>query len=47
MIKVIIGPADLNFELWFQGQKLSGDNSISVEWLPTSAPTVTDYSLKD
>jgi hypothetical protein len=37
MIKVIIGPADISFELWFDGQKLSGDNPISVDWQPTSA----------
>lgn len=30
-VKVIIGPADLRFELWFNGQKYSKDNSIKVE----------------
>ncbi|KAL8731719.1 MAG: hypothetical protein Q9181_004200 [Wetmoreana brouardii] len=45
-IKVLIGPADIRFELWFNGQKLSKDQSIKVEWasappieLPGSMPT--------
>lgn len=37
-IRVIVGAADLTFELWFDGKKLSKDNSIQVEWLP--APPV-------
>ncbi|KAL8816329.1 MAG: hypothetical protein Q9223_004643 [Gallowayella weberi] len=31
-IKVLIGPADVRFELWFSGQKLSKDRPIKVEW---------------
>ncbi|KAL9606461.1 MAG: hypothetical protein Q9179_000377 [Wetmoreana sp. 5 TL-2023] len=45
-IKVLIGPADIRFELWFNGQKLSKDQPIKVEWastppieLPASIPT--------
>ncbi|KKY22242.1 putative hsp70 family protein [Diplodia seriata] len=38
-IQVIIGPADLRFELWFNGQKLSRDQPIRVEWSPATPPT--------
>jgi hypothetical protein len=34
----VIGPADIRFELWFNDQKLSRDESIKVEWIPTSTP---------
>ncbi|KAL8801041.1 MAG: hypothetical protein Q9182_004733 [Xanthomendoza sp. 2 TL-2023] len=45
-VKVLIGPADVRFELWFNGQKLSKDRPIKVEWqappvaaeLPTPMP---------
>ncbi|KAL8953632.1 MAG: hypothetical protein Q9222_000518 [Ikaeria aurantiellina] len=37
-IKVILGPADVRFELWFNGQKLSKDQPIKVEWM--AAPPV-------
>ncbi|KAL8745997.1 MAG: hypothetical protein Q9190_001923 [Brigantiaea leucoxantha] len=37
-IKVIIGPADIRFELWFNGQKLSRDQPIKVEWVSAPAP---------
>jgi hypothetical protein len=47
MIKVIIGAADINFELWFQGQKLSADNPIVVEWQSTSAPPVRPEEVED
>jgi hypothetical protein len=43
-VRVLIGPADIRFELWFDDQKLSRDQSIKVEWTPTAAPT-TDSSL--
>lgn len=33
-----IGPADINFELWFEGRKLSIDNPIQVQWQASSAP---------
>ncbi|KAK0609780.1 hypothetical protein DIS24_g12269 [Lasiodiplodia hormozganensis] len=39
-IQVIIGPADLRFELWFNGQKLSRDQPIRVEWSPATPPTM-------
>ncbi|KAJ4293692.1 hypothetical protein N0V90_008976 [Kalmusia sp. IMI 367209] len=37
-VRVIIGPADVRFELWFDNQKLSRDQSIRVDWAP--APTM-------
>lgn len=37
-VHVIIGPADIRFELWFDDQKLSRDESISVEWTPAAPP---------
>ncbi|GME65813.1 HSP70 family protein [Neofusicoccum parvum] len=37
-IQVIIGPADLRFELWFNGQKMSRDQPIRVEWAPATPP---------
>lgn len=36
-VRVIIGPADLRFELWFDNQKLSRDEPIRVEWTPAPA----------
>jgi hypothetical protein len=38
VVKVALGPADIRFELWHNGQKLSKDNSIRVEWLAAQAP---------
>lgn len=38
MIKVNLGPADLSFELWHNGVKLSKDNSIQVEWQSAAPP---------
>jgi hypothetical protein len=37
-VRVLIGPADIRFELWFDKQKLSSDQPIRVEWSPNSAP---------
>ncbi|OAL00042.1 hypothetical protein IQ06DRAFT_250606 [Phaeosphaeriaceae sp. SRC1lsM3a] len=37
-VRVLIGPADIRFELWFDDQKLSRDQSIKVEWTPTAGP---------
>jgi len=37
-VNVTIGPADINFELWFEGRKLSIDNPIQVQWQASSAP---------
>jgi hypothetical protein len=37
-VKVVIGPADINFELWFEGRKLSLDSPIKVQWQASSAP---------
>ncbi|KAF2841345.1 hypothetical protein M501DRAFT_1029446 [Patellaria atrata CBS 101060] len=33
-VRVIIGPADIRFELWFNGQRLNKDQPIHVEWSP-------------
>ncbi|KAF2646542.1 hypothetical protein P280DRAFT_464746 [Massarina eburnea CBS 473.64] len=33
-IHVLIGPADIRFELWFDNKKLSKDHSIKVDWMP-------------
>ncbi|KAF2467943.1 uncharacterized protein BDR25DRAFT_335749 [Lindgomyces ingoldianus] len=43
-VKVIIGPADIRFELWFNNQKLSRDQSIKVEWVPAPAPIPPMFS---
>lgn len=41
-IRVIIGPANFRFELWFDDQKLSRDKAISVE-LTSAAPLLFDH----
>jgi hypothetical protein len=38
VVKVNLGPADLSFELWHNGVKLSKDNSIKVEWQAAAPP---------
>ncbi|KAG9239683.1 hypothetical protein BJ875DRAFT_538458 [Amylocarpus encephaloides] len=38
VIKVALGPADIRFELWHNGQKLSNDHPIKVEWCEAEAP---------
>lgn len=43
-VKVLIGPADIKFELWFDNQKLSRDQSIKVDWLPAPGP---DFPIRD
>lgn len=43
-VKVLIGPADIKFELWFDNQKLSRDQSIKVDWLPAPGP---DLAIRD
>lgn len=40
-VRVLIGPADIRFELWFNDQKLSRDESIRVQWIPTQPPKGT------
>ncbi|KAF2836931.1 hypothetical protein M501DRAFT_978671 [Patellaria atrata CBS 101060] len=32
-VQVLIGPADIRFELWFNGHKLSRDQPIKVDWV--------------
>jgi hypothetical protein len=39
---VLIGPADIRFELWFDDQKLSRDESIKVEWIPAQMPQMAE-----
>jgi hypothetical protein len=43
----VIGPADINFELWFEGSKISNDNPIQVEWQATTAPPPTIEDAHD
>lgn len=43
-IRVLIGPADIRFELWFNDQKLSRDESIKVEWMPASTSQTSQTS---
>lgn len=47
-VRVIIGPADIRFELWFDNQKLSRDQSIRVDWAPAPSmppPPPVDISI--
>jgi hypothetical protein len=37
-VKVNLGPADICFELWHQGVKLSKDEAIKVEWAAAPPP---------
>jgi hypothetical protein len=46
-VRVLIGPADIRFELWFNDQKLSRDQSITVEWTPSKAPVSGMTPSKD
>jgi hypothetical protein len=46
VIKVNLGPADISFELWYSGQKISQDNSIKVEWATAQAPAVMPQPSK-
>jgi hypothetical protein len=43
-VRVLIGPADIRFELWFDEQKLSRDRSIKVDWLPAPVPDIAIYN---
>jgi hypothetical protein len=38
IIKVALAPADIRFELWHNGRKLSKDNPIKVEWFAAEPP---------
>ncbi|PVH94915.1 hypothetical protein DM02DRAFT_538481 [Periconia macrospinosa] len=38
VVKVNLGPADICFELWHKGVKLSKDEAIKVEWLASPPP---------
>ncbi|KAF7196595.1 Heat shock 70 kDa protein 12A [Pseudocercospora fuligena] len=46
-VQVAIGPADLRFELWFDGQRMSKEHSIKVEWAPATAPLPSFASQDD
>ncbi|KAI8933611.1 hypothetical protein NX059_009339 [Plenodomus lindquistii] len=39
LVKVNLGPADISFELWHNGVKLSKDNAVKVEWQAAAPPT--------
>ena len=41
-VRVVIGSADVRFELWFDGQKMNKDSPIRVEWQETTAPDLED-----
>ncbi|KAF2649169.1 hypothetical protein K491DRAFT_708324 [Lophiostoma macrostomum CBS 122681] len=43
-VRVLIGPADIRFELWFDNQKLSRDQSIKVDWVAAPAPDLSTYN---
>ena len=43
-VRVLIGPADIRFELWFNNQKLSRDQSIKVDWIAAPAPDLSTYN---
>ncbi|KAH7088370.1 hypothetical protein FB567DRAFT_494604 [Paraphoma chrysanthemicola] len=47
VVKVNLGPADVSFELWHNGVKLSKDNSIKVEWQAAAAPEVEEVGVCD
>ncbi|ORY02273.1 hypothetical protein BCR34DRAFT_493253 [Clohesyomyces aquaticus] len=46
VVKVNLGPADISFELWHQGMKLSKDNSIKVEWSAAEAPDPSSHPVE-
>ncbi|KAF2166097.1 hypothetical protein M409DRAFT_55439 [Zasmidium cellare ATCC 36951] len=39
-VKVVLGAADVNFQLWFENQKVSADSSIKVDWFPVTNPPI-------
>ncbi|CAO2657916.1 Nn.00g071760.m01.CDS01 [Neocucurbitaria sp. VM-36] len=51
VVKVNLGPADVCFELWHNGIKLSKDNAIKVEWQaaappdPNAMPVTADFPM--
>lgn len=44
-VKVNLGPADIGFELWHNGVKLSKDNTIKVEWQAAAPPDPSELDL--
>ncbi|KAF2703082.1 hypothetical protein K504DRAFT_393355 [Pleomassaria siparia CBS 279.74] len=44
-VRVLIGPADICFELWFDNQKLSEDTSIKVDWVPAPPGPAPDIGI--
>lgn len=44
-VRVLIGPADIRFELWFDNQKLSKDTSIKVDWVPAPPGPAPDIAI--
>lgn len=47
VVKVNLGPADVSFELWHNGVKLSKENSIKVEWQAAAPPESIDEMAMD
>ncbi|KAF1851560.1 uncharacterized protein K460DRAFT_270005 [Cucurbitaria berberidis CBS 394.84] len=45
VVKVNLGAADVVFELWHNGVKLSKDNSIKVEWEAAAPPDVSAMTI--
>jgi hypothetical protein len=45
-VRVLIGPADIRFELWFDNQKMSMDTSIMVDWVPTPPEPTPDIAVR-
>jgi hypothetical protein len=37
-VKVVIGPADVRFQLWFEGTMVIAGNPITVQWEASAAP---------
>jgi hypothetical protein len=44
-VKVNLGPADISFELWHNGVKLSKDNTIKVEWQAAAPPDPSELDI--
>jgi hypothetical protein len=46
LIKVNIGAADVSFELWHDGVRLSKGNAIQVEWQAAGSPSQDAHSVE-
>jgi hypothetical protein len=46
-MKAIIGPADIRFEVWFGGQKFSGNHEpVKITWEPEGAKVGSQRDLQ-